>query len=226
MDGVWASRAASLALVLAAVVLVVIERPAPAIVLVATAVALLFLVRREESKPMEGAVLAALSAVATDMGLKGDPHHIPTADGKVLLFLPADLHPRRFPRVARHAVSTRPGDGVGLLIPSIGQDLEDAWARMGPLPRGGGREAAAHSLRQALPAIGAATNVEVSAQGRRVQVRFTPAMEGPGSRLGRPLDAFCAMLVCRALGEPVKSLGRKSDGQRVVLELEAVPWPS
>lgn len=223
VDPVWAARGAALVLMLGAGGLFVLARPAPAIVLAATAAGLVFLARREP--PVQVSGLAALEAIVADLGLEGPGHHLPGEDGVVRLFIPADEHPRRLPRSHGHALGTRPGEGIGLLVPSVGQDLETAWARVGTLPRGGGPQGAAHAIRQALPALGLARDVHVAVRDRSLEVAYAAPPQPGSDQIGRPTDALCAMLACRAFRLPVRYAGHRRDGDHVRLVLEAVPWP-
>ena len=247
MDRRFAARAFSvLLLAAAAVVWVVFDKPAAAMGLAAMAIASwITMATRDVPADLAGAMAlsqsATLAQLVRDLRLEGRGVHVPCADGRLRLFIPASPSAAKpIPRLLDEGVIAEGAAAIGLALQPPGQALYDAWvAREGQPPQGRGAEEAADQVRRALPALGLGARVKVSravsaggGAAGRIRVEYEPAWtrgacaatrrDGSAAQAGCPCCSLIAMLVAKSVGAPMRFEATNEAGAAVRLDLEEV----
>lgn len=192
---------------------------------------------REEHAAVAPAGLEGLAALVKGLGVEGRGIHVPT-DASVRLFLPADdsVGTEDIPRIDADTalIRGRPG-ALGLALLPPGSSLLDEWSRRGRSPKEGGTEAAAATIRRALPELGVGDDVRVEAgDGRlRVQYRHTRYLDlcrttreewAPWHLQGGcPVCSLVACLAAISTGTPLRFAKVEAAGDVISLVLESLP---
>lgn len=234
-----------LLIVAAALVWVVYDKPAAAIGLAAMAAAA-WITMATRDVPAEIASAMALARSASDaqllrdLRLEGRGVHVPCADGRVRLFVPASPNPDKpLPPLTAEGVIAEGAAAVGLAMFPPGQALYDAWIeREGKPPQGRGAEEAADQIRRALPALGLGARVKVSRAGgadgsgrsARIRVEYVPTWtreacaagraDGSAVQVGCACCSLIAMLASASVAAPMRYAGTSEAGDAVLLDLE------